>query len=145
MSYRVGIDIGGTFTDFALLTGSEVVLYKNLSTPEDRSVGVMSGLEKLAEIQGLSLHDFMAQCERGDEGFAECEIFAGGVGYRRSFKILSGGFDELKREITIRIFFGIEVSFCQFGNGPFYRIAGRAGWQGIAENNGDLTASGWEP
>ncbi len=48
MSYRVGIDIGGTFTDFALLKGSEVILYKNLSTPEDRSVGVMSGLERLA-------------------------------------------------------------------------------------------------
>jgi N-methylhydantoinase A len=63
MSYRVGIDIGGTFTDFALLKGSAVVLYKNLSTPEDRSIGVMSGLEKLAEIEGLSLQDFMAQCD----------------------------------------------------------------------------------
>ena len=63
MSYRVGIDIGGTFTDFALLNGAEVVLYKNLSTPEDRSVGVMNGLEKLAEKTGLSLQDFMGQCD----------------------------------------------------------------------------------
>ena len=56
MTYRVGIDIGGTFTDFALLKGSEVVLHKNLSTPEDRSIGVMEGLAKLAEIEGgLSL------------------------------------------------------------------------------------------
>ena len=44
MGYRVGIDIGGTFTDFALLKGSEVILHKNLSTPEDRSIGVMTGL-----------------------------------------------------------------------------------------------------
>ena len=49
MNYRVGIDIGGTFTDFALLKGDEVVLYKNLSTPEDRSIGVMTGLEKQAQ------------------------------------------------------------------------------------------------
>src|ERR1700739_3004 len=63
MSYRVGIDIGGTFTDFALLKGSEVILYKNLSTPEDRSLGVMSGLAKLAEIEGLTLRDFLGQCE----------------------------------------------------------------------------------
>ncbi len=63
MIYRVGIDIGGTFTDFALLKGDEVVLYKNLSTPEDRSLGVMRGLEKLAGMEGLPLTDFMAACD----------------------------------------------------------------------------------
>ncbi|HEY6131497.1 MAG TPA: hydantoinase/oxoprolinase family protein, partial [Halioglobus sp.] len=63
MSYRVGIDIGGTFTDFALLKGSEVVLYKNLSTPDDRSVGVMQGLEKLAEMTASSLQEFMGKCD----------------------------------------------------------------------------------
>ena len=63
MSYRVGIDIGGTFTDFALLRGSEVLLNKNLSTPQDRSVGVMSGLEKLAQIAGMPLSDFLGQCD----------------------------------------------------------------------------------
>ena len=63
MAYRVGIDIGGTFTDFALLKGSEVVLYKNLSTPEDRSLGVMSGLERLAEMENLPMAEFMAQCD----------------------------------------------------------------------------------
>ncbi|QIG80779.1 hydantoinase/oxoprolinase family protein [Stakelama tenebrarum] len=63
MGYRVGIDIGGTFTDFSLLKGTDVVLYKNLTTPEDRSLGVMSGLEKLAEMEGLSLADFMGRCD----------------------------------------------------------------------------------
>lgn len=62
MSHRVGIDIGGTFTDFALLKGSEVVLYKNLSTPEDQSIGVMSGLEKLAEMENQTLAEFLGQC-----------------------------------------------------------------------------------
>jgi N-methylhydantoinase A len=63
MVYRVGIDIGGTFTDFALLKGSDVILYKNLSTPEDRSLGVMSGLTKLAEMEGLSLQNFLDRCD----------------------------------------------------------------------------------
>jgi N-methylhydantoinase A len=63
VGYRVGIDIGGTFTDFALLQGSEVILNKNLSTPEDRSIGVMSGLEKLAQIAGMPLSDFLGQCD----------------------------------------------------------------------------------
>jgi N-methylhydantoinase A len=63
MNYRVGIDIGGTFTDFALLKGTEVILHKNLSTPEDRSAGVMEGLEKLAEIEELPLAEFLGKCE----------------------------------------------------------------------------------
>jgi N-methylhydantoinase A len=63
MAYRVGIDIGGTFTDFALLKGTEVILHKNLSTPEDRSIGVMTGLKKLAEREGLALADFLARCD----------------------------------------------------------------------------------
>lgn len=63
MTYRMGIDIGGTFTDFALLKGEEVMLHKNLSTPEDRSIGVMNGLQKLAEKEGLSLGDFLGRCD----------------------------------------------------------------------------------
>jgi len=63
MNYRVGIDIGGTFTDFALLKGEEVVLHKNLSTPEDRSLGVMEGLGTLAEKEGLELADFLGKCD----------------------------------------------------------------------------------
>jgi N-methylhydantoinase A len=62
VSYRVGIDIGGTFTDFALLKGSEVVLHKNLSTPADRSIGVMNGLTKLAAMEGVPLGEFLGNC-----------------------------------------------------------------------------------
>jgi N-methylhydantoinase A len=66
--YRVGIDIGGTFTDFALLSskagsGNSVVMHKNLSTPKDRSLGVMEGLGKLAEMEKLSLKDFLGLCD----------------------------------------------------------------------------------
>lgn len=64
MTYRVGIDIGGTFTDFALLkAGGDVVLYKNLSTPADRSVGVMTGLQRLADMEGKELAAFLGECD----------------------------------------------------------------------------------
>jgi N-methylhydantoinase A len=63
MGYRLGIDIGGTFTDFALLNGVELVLHKNLSTTEDRSLGVMQGLAQLAAMKGATLGDFLAKCD----------------------------------------------------------------------------------
>ena len=52
---RIGIDIGGTFTDFALLDDGALTLHKNLSTPEDRSLGVLQGLTVLAEQRSVTL------------------------------------------------------------------------------------------
>jgi N-methylhydantoinase A len=43
---RVGIDVGGTFTDLAAVTGSEVVTAKVPSTPGDQAAGVMQVLER---------------------------------------------------------------------------------------------------
>jgi len=63
MTYRVGIDIGGTFTDFALQRDDEIVTEKVLSTPADRSLAVMQGLEKLAAREGLELPAFLARVE----------------------------------------------------------------------------------
>jgi N-methylhydantoinase A len=60
---RLGIDIGGTFTDFALDKGGELVLEKVLSTPADRSLAVMQGIEKLAAREGLALGDFLGRLE----------------------------------------------------------------------------------
>nr|MDJ0788549.1 hydantoinase/oxoprolinase N-terminal domain-containing protein [Myxococcota bacterium] len=59
MNARLGIDIGGTFTDFALERDRELFFDKVLSTPEDRSLGVMQGIEKLARRQFLSVRDFL--------------------------------------------------------------------------------------
>ncbi len=63
MSWRLGVDIGGTFTDFALLLEDEVVLEKTLSTPDDPSEAVMAGLEKLAARQGLALADLLSRTD----------------------------------------------------------------------------------
>ncbi|MFQ6070609.1 MAG: hydantoinase/oxoprolinase family protein [Candidatus Aminicenantales bacterium] len=58
--YRIGIDVGGTFTDFLLTSedGSSEI-FKVLSTPEDPSEGLMNGLKEMAEAKNLPLNDFI--------------------------------------------------------------------------------------
>ena len=44
MSYRVGIDVGGTFTDFLVLGADDVrIVHKTSSTPDDPSRAVVDG------------------------------------------------------------------------------------------------------
>ena len=46
---KVGIDVGGTFTDFLVTDeAGRVQVGKVLSTPEDPSIGLLQGLEELA-------------------------------------------------------------------------------------------------
>src|SRR5207244_11430133 len=60
----LGIDVGGTFTDLTCVTPEgEVVLDKTPTTPEDQSVGVMNGLDLLAQRVGLPLADFCGRVE----------------------------------------------------------------------------------
>ena len=51
MSYRLGVDVGGTFTDLLLVdeTNGETFMAKVPSTPEDSSVGVLNGIERICE------------------------------------------------------------------------------------------------
>src|SRR5262245_33577925 len=63
--YRIGIDVGGTFTDLvAVDDGGQVVLAKAVSTPTDPSLGVMAGLELLAQELGQDLSGLLAGTER---------------------------------------------------------------------------------
>jgi N-methylhydantoinase A len=64
MGYRVGVDVGGTFTDLICVTpDGSVVLDKTPSTLDDQSRGVMTGLGQIAESFGQSLADFCAQLD----------------------------------------------------------------------------------
>ncbi len=59
MSYRLGVDVGGTFTDVLLaneITG-ETFRAKTSSTPADQSVGVLRGMEQVCRLAGISLAD----------------------------------------------------------------------------------------
>jgi N-methylhydantoinase A len=51
---RVGIDIGGTFTDLVFLTpGGNVLRSKVLSTPDDYGEGILDGLDSSAADEGI--------------------------------------------------------------------------------------------
>src|ERR1043166_8531070 len=58
-TYRVGLDIGGTFTDFVLYDGERrrIALYKCLTTPRDPSVAALTGLGELTAQAGIAIGD----------------------------------------------------------------------------------------
>jgi len=56
MSKRLGIDVGGTFTDLLLFdsdTGA-IHLLKTPSTPQDQSIGILTGTEDIISQSGIS-------------------------------------------------------------------------------------------
>jgi N-methylhydantoinase A len=63
--FRIGIDVGGTFTDLVSVDQQGgVTVAKVPSTPEDQSLGVMDGLARLAETLGLDRVGMLARTER---------------------------------------------------------------------------------
>ena len=55
--WRIGFDIGGTFTDFILYDAAAgtVRLHKRLTTPHDPSEAALLGLEELVAMGGITL------------------------------------------------------------------------------------------
>ena len=49
MGYRIGIDVGGTFTDFIVARSKgDILMRKEPTTLDDQSRGVMSGIARIA-------------------------------------------------------------------------------------------------
>jgi N-methylhydantoinase A len=62
MEYRIGIDVGGTFTDFLVMDDDGGTgIYKILSSPDDPSRAVMQGLARMAADRGLGLAAFLGR------------------------------------------------------------------------------------
>lgn len=59
---RVGVDVGGTFTDFVLVDDHRDLIFtgKRLTTSEDPSVAITEGLERLVEEAGTSVPELDA-------------------------------------------------------------------------------------
>ena len=59
---RVGIDVGGTFTDFVLVDAKRELIFtrKQLTTPEDPSVAIIEGLERLVKEAGTTVLELEA-------------------------------------------------------------------------------------
>ena len=62
MTYRLGVDVGGTFTDVVLYDSDaqRVWLAKTPSTPHDQSVGVIDGIRLVADRASVGLPDLDA-------------------------------------------------------------------------------------
>lgn len=62
-SWRIGVDVGGTFTDLVLV-GAErgVRVFKVPSVPSDPSQGVLNALQRAAESEGLPVDRLLAAC-----------------------------------------------------------------------------------
>ena len=55
---RIGVDVGGTFTDVVITSASgDIYTYKLLSTPRDFSEGVVEGIHEIIESHGIEPAD----------------------------------------------------------------------------------------
>ncbi len=62
--YKIGIDVGGTFTDFVVAgENGQPRFFKTASTPDDPSIGVMTGLQEAAAAYGQSLEQFLGETD----------------------------------------------------------------------------------
>ena len=60
MKYKIGIDVGGTFTDFLLAyEDGTTQIYKVLSTPDDPSIGLITGLQQMAKDRNIPVKEFI--------------------------------------------------------------------------------------
>jgi N-methylhydantoinase A len=63
--YRLGIDAGGTFTDFVLAdrVAGTVDIYKALSTPDDPTEAIKDGLGLISADLGITPKEIISQCD----------------------------------------------------------------------------------
>ena len=67
MAYRLGVDVGGTFTDLFLVgangDGGKQYRVKTPSTPVDPSEGVLNGVRRICEEAGIELEALITVAE----------------------------------------------------------------------------------
>ncbi len=64
MSYRISCDVGGTFTDFAVVDEQNTVhTYKVPSTPEDPVSAILQGVKDLAKRFSMSPEEFVSKTD----------------------------------------------------------------------------------
>ena len=93
MSYRLGVDVGGTFTDLILFDEESRSVHqtKVASTPDDPSEGVINGIDRLVTEHGLSGEDF-SQVIHGTTVATNALLEKEGV---KTGLITSGGFEDV--------------------------------------------------
>lgn len=63
--FRIGVDVGGTFTDAVIVDASgETHVFKSPSNPSDPATGVLTAIELAAAGLGLSLGRLLSECSQ---------------------------------------------------------------------------------
>lgn len=104
MTWRLGFDIGGTFTDFALhdVEHGRLVVAKRLTTPREPAAAVFAGLDELTTRAGTTLAD-VAHAVHGTTLGANLVIERKGA---RTFLLTTEGFRdvlEIQRQLRYNI------------------------------------------
>lgn len=70
MSIRVCVDVGGTFTDVAVVNDDDgrLNIFKTSTTPDDYALGVIDGLRMATEFYKLPMQQFMKLCSSRNGG-----------------------------------------------------------------------------
>ncbi|MCP4298860.1 MAG: hydantoinase/oxoprolinase family protein [Proteobacteria bacterium] len=64
MKYKLGTDIGGTFTDFMLVSDcGKTRIHKTLSTPDEPSKAVLTGIKEIAELIDIPIKQLVSEIE----------------------------------------------------------------------------------
>ncbi len=108
MRYRLGIDVGGTFTDFLLVRDDgSFGTYKTFTTAQDQAVGILEGLQKFAADEGIDLRGFLGKVDLILHGTtATTNAVLTGSGARTGLLTTQGFRDalEMRRGIKERIY-----------------------------------------
>ena len=124
--YRLGVDVGGTFTDLLLINehSGETYAAKVPSTPKDASLGVLNGVAKLCETYGVT-PDAITHVMHGTTVATNTVLVSNGAkvglvvtaGYRQTLQIarsfvpggLGGWVNYIKRQLMAPLELTIEA------------------------------------
>ncbi|MBI5115978.1 hydantoinase/oxoprolinase family protein [Candidatus Poribacteria bacterium] len=64
MGYKIGIDVGGTFTDLVYTDGADSIgVVKTPTTPENQAIGVIAGIGKIAAREGMTARELLIKTD----------------------------------------------------------------------------------
>jgi N-methylhydantoinase A len=107
----IGTDIGGTFTDLVLLSDAgDVRIFKALTTPDDRTRGVLDAMELAAEAMGMSSQELVGDLQYFSHGTtAATNAFIERKGARTGLLTTRGFEDTLRIQRAMGGWIGLPV------------------------------------
>jgi N-methylhydantoinase A len=64
VGYKIGIDVGGTFTDLVYTDGADSIgVVKTPTTPENQAIGVIAGIKKIAAREGMTARELLVKTD----------------------------------------------------------------------------------